>query len=87
MQETKVEEVTRTYCDVCGKDITHKSQYGAGTNNTEHTWVVCGESKYDIELIYRKKGVTFNCEKFARLYMDYPQLANKTFYDNILKDK
>ena len=34
------------------------------------------ESKYDIDLVYRKRGVTLNCEMLARLYTDYPVLAN-----------
>ena len=39
---TRMEEVTRTYCDGCGKDITFGNKHGAGVNKPEQKWVVCG---------------------------------------------
>ena len=49
MEVTTQEEVTRTYCDVCGKDITHDTRYGAGTDKPEQNWVTCSGGEYILD--------------------------------------
>ena len=76
MKRTSTEEVTRTYCDVCGKECSRGSTGKGRPDYPGPNYQVCMESKYDIDLVYRKRGVTLNCEMLARLYTDYPVLAN-----------
>lgn len=76
MEITTTEKVTRTYCDVCGIDITHKSQ--CGTSTPKFDYVVCMETRFDIDLT-PAKGVRLNCEMLAKLYTEYPELANQQF--------
>lgn len=84
MKITRTEEVTRTYCDVCGIDITHKNQAGTGDKEAKFDYVVCMQTTYDIDLT-NKKGVRLNCEKIAKLYTEYPELANKIFAETFLE--
>jgi hypothetical protein len=46
MEITQQEEVTRTYCDVCKKDITGGTKYGAGADKPEQTWQTCSGGEY-----------------------------------------
>ena len=78
MKITTIEEVTRTYCDVCGINITNQNQVGAGPTGSKIDYVVCMSSGFDIDLT-QKKGVRINCEHLAKLYTAYPELANKAF--------
>ena len=36
MKRTEMEPITRTYCDVCGKEITHSIQYIERNDNVEN---------------------------------------------------
>lgn len=45
MKITRLEEVTRTYCDMCGKDITHENKYGLIDNDGNYKDVCTGYPK------------------------------------------
>jgi len=49
MERTTTEEVTRTFCDVCNKDITGSTRYGDGTDKPEQTWVTCDGGEYILD--------------------------------------
>ena len=46
MEVKTTEEVTRTFCDVCKKDITNGTRLGAGTDKPDQQWVTCGGGEY-----------------------------------------
>ena len=73
MKTTKMEEVTRTFCDVCGTEITHRNQHCMETNQ----YNVAFRNGNDLRV---------SCETLANLYLKYPELANaqfaKTFKEN-----
>ena len=60
---TQMEEVTRTYCDGCGKDITGGTRHGAGTNKPEQHWVACS-------------GCEKTVRQIAELRYNHPDIFN-----------
>lgn len=46
MKTNSMELVTRTFCDVCKKDITNDTRYGAGNDKPEQDWVTCSGGEY-----------------------------------------
>lgn len=71
MKITKTEEVTRTYCDVCGRDITRANQYGVGG------WVICGRKLSDIRgNPARGRSIAITCDDMAEIWIDNPSIAN-----------
>ena len=81
MKRTAMEEVTRTFCDVCGKDITHGNRVGKGqASYPGFDYTVCMETIYNVEMPHpMDKDIRLNCEKMAIMYNQYPELANETF--------
>jgi len=75
MEITKQEMVTRTYCDVCGYEVTHANSTGS-KDGDDINYVVCMSTHFELP---DKKGVRLNCEQIAKLYTNYPQLMNDTF--------
>lgn len=79
MKITREELVTRTYCDICAAEITHKNQVGSSYNDATN-YVVCMDNRFDVDIDGRK-GITLTCEMLAKLYDNYPKLMNQTFAD------
>ena len=73
MKTTKEESVTRTYCDVCGNDISHRNQYTVGDYD------LCMDTRFDVDVVEKVRGVSLRCEVLAKLYIEHPELANETF--------
>lgn len=78
MKITKMEEVTRVYCDVCATDITANNT-GPGGATAKYNFQVCNGRRFDIDTIKNEKGVRLGCEHLALLYTEYPVLANANF--------
>ena len=80
MKTTKMEEVTRTFCDVCGTEITHRNQHGIENRN------ICMETNQYNVAFRNGNDLRVSCETLAKLYLKYPELANaqfaKTFGEN-----
>ena len=76
MEITREETVTRVYCDVCNKDITHGSRRGPGTDHIDEGWVTCMSTKWSLET-NAKIGVQLACDHLAIFYTRYPELANE----------
>jgi len=75
MKITKTEEVTRTYCDVCGNEVTYASNTGSYDEaNPQDDYTVCLSTHFDLDLTPRK-GVRLTCEMLAGFYIDNPSLA------------
>ena len=74
-----MEEVTRTFCDVCGTEITHRNQYTVGDYD------LCMDTRFDVRSAARKRdvnahhGLSLRCEVLAKLYIEHPELANIQF--------
>ena len=72
MRITKTEEVTRTYCDVCGIEITNKTKVGAGIDKPNEHWVTCDSTKHSL----RDTVVSLKCSDIAKLLTDYPDIQD-----------
>lgn len=49
MEVTTTEPVTRILCDVCKKDITNGTRYGAGMDKPGQEWVTCDGGEYRLD--------------------------------------
>lgn len=92
MKITTTETVTRTYCDVCFTDITHKNQTGvAMINDGNYSVVVCDgyADGNSYETQSRIKNGRVSCETFAkqRAWIDhYKQPRPPNPNDHFLAD-
>ena len=73
MKRTMTEEVTRTYCDVCNKDVTRANSSSFMSKGVEIT--VCSDSFYYDRY---EKTKFIKCEELAKLFMGNPHL-----FDNL----
>jgi len=86
MEITTTEEVTRTYCDVCGDDITNQNRTSSGLGG-KYDYVVCMSfTQFQVEM--RNEKITqISCETFAKMYIKYPKLANAAFSQTFLNEE
>lgn len=73
MEITRLEEVTRIYCDICGRDITHEGKSGAGLDRPNETWVACTVSKFKLKKY--EHTVQLSCSEIARFLYENPVLC------------
>ena len=79
MKITQNEEVTRTYCDVCGTEVTRANNTGNYDEaNPLDDYTVCMKTKFNLKLRSRPE-LRLDCEQLAVFYMEHPDLANFRF--------